>query len=115
MTTYGWLVLLCPLVGSVLIGLTFRALPSRVHGVLGTLAIAASFVFAVLMYLGLEDRGEGQRQVVSVAWNLVKTSGVDAQLAILIDPLSTMMCLMVAVVSTLLLLYSAAMMGGDGG
>ena len=32
-TTYGWLVLLCPLAGAVLIGLTFKALPQRVHGV----------------------------------------------------------------------------------
>src|SRR3954447_20638155 len=115
MTTYGWLVLLCPLVGSVLIGLTFKALPSRVHGVIGTLAIAASFVFAVLMFLALRDRAEEQRQVVSVAWNYAKTNAIDAQLAILIDPLSTMMCLVVAGVSTLIHLYSFAYMGGDRG
>ena len=59
MTTYGWLVLLCPLAGAVLIGLTFKALPSRAHGIIGTAAIAASFVFAVLMFLGLQDRARG--------------------------------------------------------
>src|ERR1043165_413334 len=115
MTTYGWLVLLCPLAGAVLIGLTFRALPSRVHGVLGTLAIAASFVFAVLMFLGLQDRGEEERQVVSVAWDYANTLGVDVQLSILIDPLSAMMCLVVAGVSALIHLYSVAYMGGDRG
>src|SRR3954452_13584817 len=115
MTTYGWLVLLCPLAGAVLIGLTFKALPSRVHGIIGTAAIAASFVFAVLMFLGLQDRGPEDRQVVSVAWNYAQTLGVDAQLAILIDPLSTMMCLVVAGVSTLIHLYSVAYMGGDRG
>ena len=115
MTTYGWLVLLCPLAGAVLIGLTFKALPSRIHGIIGTLAIAASFVFAVLMFLGLQDRGEEERQVVSVAWDYANTVGVDAQLAILIDPLSTLMCLVVAGVSTLIHLYSVAYMGGDRG
>ena len=115
MTTYGWLVLLCPLAGAVLIGLTFKALPSRVHGIIGTAAIAASFVFAVLMFLGLQDRPEDSAQVVSVAWNYAQTLGVDAQLAILIDPLSTMMCLVVAGVSTLIHLYSVAYMGGDRG
>src|SRR5215213_4816590 len=115
MTTYGWLVLLCPLAGAILIGLTFKALPSRLHGIIGTAAIAASFVFAVLMFLGLQDRGPEDRQVVSVAWNYAQTLGVDAQLAILIDPLSTMMCLVVAGVSTLIHLYSVAYMGGDRG
>ena len=41
--------------------------------------------------------------------------GVDAQISILIDPLSTMMCLVVAGVSTLIHLYSVAYMGGDRG
>ena len=45
----------------------------------------------------------------------MKTLGVDAQIAILIDPLSTMMCLVVAGVSTLIHLYSVAYMGGDRG
>ena len=30
--TYGWLVLIFPLAGAILIGLTFKALPQRVHG-----------------------------------------------------------------------------------
>ena len=115
-TTYGWLVLLCPLAGAVLIGLTFKALPQRVHGVLGTLAI-----FALVPERGracssaLQDRGEEERQVVSVAWDYANTVGVDAQISILIDPLSTLMCLVVAGVSTLIHLYSVAYMGGDRG
>ena len=39
--TLGWLILLFPLAGSVLIGLTFKVLPGKVHGWIGTLAIAA--------------------------------------------------------------------------
>ena len=31
LTTYGWLVLAFPLAGAILIGLTFKALPSRIH------------------------------------------------------------------------------------
>src|SRR5215207_1049162 len=113
--TAGWLVLLLPLAGAVLIGLTFKALPRRAHGIIGTASIGLSFVFAVLMFLALQDRGEEERQLVSVAWNYMDTLGVDAQLAILIDPLSTLMCLVVAGVSTLIHLYSVAYMGGDRG
>src|SRR4051794_31638162 len=68
------------------------------------------------MYLKLEDRDEGARQVVAEGWNLVNSGGgVDAQFAILMDPLSTLMCLVVAGVSTLIHLYSVAYMGGDRG
>ena len=67
------------------------------------------------MLLELTSRGEEERQVVSVAWDYANTVGVDAQISILIDPLSTLMCLVVAGVSTLIHLYSVAYMGGDRG
>src|SRR3954467_7822351 len=114
-TTYGWLVLAFPLGGSLLIALTYRALPQRVHGIIGTLAILLSFLAAVGMFLKLQDLGEDSRQVVSVGWDYAKTVGIDAQIAILVDPLSTLMCLIVAGVSTLIHLSSVAYMGGDRG
>src|SRR3954471_13862995 len=114
-TTYGWLVLAFPLGGSLLIALTYRALPSRVHGAIGTLAIFLAFLSAVGMFLKLQDRAEDSKQVVSVAWDYANTVGIDAQVAILVDPLSTLMCLIVAGVSTLIHLYSVAYMGGDRG
>jgi NADH-quinone oxidoreductase subunit L len=114
-TTYGWLILCFPLAGSVLIALTYKVLPQRAHGVIGTLAIFLSFLAAVGMLFALTDRGEEERQVVSVAWDYANTVGVDAQLSILIDPLSTLMCLVVAGVSALIHLWSVAYMGGDRG
>src|SRR3954453_572546 len=114
-TTYGWLVLAFPLAGSLLIGLTFKALPQRLHGVIGVLAILLAFLSAVAMFFKLQALGEEHRQVVSVGWDYAKTVGVDAQLSILVDPLSTLMCLVVAGVSTLIHLYAVAYMGGDRG
>jgi NADH-quinone oxidoreductase subunit L len=113
--TLGWLVLLFPLAGTVLISLTYKVLPQRAHGVLGTLAIALSFVASVLIYLKLGDRGAEDKQIVAVAWNYAKAAGIDAQLSILIDPLSVLMILVVSGVSTLIHLYSTAYMGGDRG
>ena len=43
------------------------------------------------------------------------TSGVDAQVSILLDPLSVLMMLIVSGVSALIHLYSVAYMGGDRG
>jgi NADH-quinone oxidoreductase subunit L len=113
--TLGWLVLLFHVGGATLIGLTFRLLPPRVHGLLGTLAIALSFVASVLIFLKLQDRGEEQRQVVAVAWDYANGAGIDARLSLLIDPLSCLMILVVSGVSTLIHLYSVAYMGGDRG
>jgi len=111
----AWLILLCPLIGCIVIGLGYRVWPARVVGALGTVAIAAAFVFAVNATLHLQDRAEDQRQVVYTAWDYAVTAGVDAKLSILVDPLSMFMALVVTGVSTLIHLYSIAYLGGDRG
>src|SRR3954469_19409639 len=115
METTAWLILLFPLLGCVVLGLGYRVWPARVVGAIGTLAIAAAFVAALLTTLRLEDRGEEQRQVVYSAWDYLVTVGVDAKLSILVDPLSVFMALVVTGVSTLIHLYSVAYLGGDRG
>jgi NADH-quinone oxidoreductase subunit L len=113
--TFGWLVLLFPLAGSVLIALTSQLLPARVHGVVGTLAVALAFAASVGALVELEALAEEERHVVAVAWDYAVTAGVDAELSILIDPLSVFMICVVSGVSALIHLYSVAYMGGDRG
>src|SRR4051794_22477021 len=113
--TYGWLVLLFPLAGTVLIALTFRALPGKLHGYIGTLAIALSFASAIGALFALQDLGADERQVTTVAWDYADTVGVDAQLSLLLDPLSIFMALVVSGVSTLIHLYSVSYMASDRG
>src|SRR5829696_7895917 len=84
--TYGWLVLAFPLGGTVLIALSWKLGPSKLHGYLGTLAIALSFA-----------------------------SAVDAQLSLLLDPLSVFMALVVSGVSALIHLYSVSYVASDRG
>jgi NADH-quinone oxidoreductase subunit L len=114
-TGWAWACLLCPLAGTILIALTWRALPWRIHGIIGTVAIFAAFVCAVLAFIGLQDRAEDQRELVSVAWNYANTAGIDAQLSILVDPLSVFMMLVVSGVSALIHLYSVGYMASDRG
>src|SRR4051794_6018023 len=115
MTTTAWLVLALPLAGAILNGLLFARIPTRIAGNVGTAAIAAAFVCAILTLLKLQDRPEDARQVVLVGWNYANTVGVDAQVSILIDPLSVLMMLVVTGVSTLIHLYSTAYMVSDRG
>jgi NADH-quinone oxidoreductase subunit L len=113
--TAGWLILAFPLLGTILIGLSSQLLPQRAHGVIGTLAIALSFGSAILALLALQDLPEEERQVVAVGWDYAKTLGVDAELSILLDPLSIFMALVVSGVSTLIHVYSFGYMVSDRG
>src|ERR671921_73673 len=71
--------------------------------------------YAWIVLLALQDLPEEERQVVSVAWDYGNTVGVNGQLALLIDPLSVFMILVVSGVSMLIHLYSVAYMGSDRG
>src|SRR5687767_1027152 len=113
--TYGWLVLAFPLAGTLVIALSWRLGASKLHGYIGTLAIFLSFLSAVGALLELQDRGEEERQVVAVGWDYANTVGVDAQLSLLLDPLSIFMALVVSGVSTLIHLYSVSYMASDRG
>src|ERR1700750_1453549 len=115
METTAWLILLFPLIGTIVISLGFKVWPARLVGAIGTVAIGAASVCAVLTTLSLQDRAEEQRQVVFTAWDYAVTVGVDAKLAILVDPLSMFMALVVTGVSTLIHLYSVAYLSGDRG
>jgi NADH-quinone oxidoreductase subunit L len=113
--TWGWLIVLCPLVGTAVIALGYRVWPGRSAGWIATLAIALSFVASVLAFIALEQRGASHRQVTSTLWNYATTVGVDAKLSILVDPLSIFMALVVSGVSALIHLYSVAYMWEDRG
>jgi NADH-quinone oxidoreductase subunit L len=113
--TWAWLVLLFPLAGLLIIAFTSQVLPSRVHGWIGTLAIALSFASAAGVFVNLQALDAEHRQVVAVAWNYARAAGIDAQLSLLVDPLSCLMILVVSGVSTLIHLYSVAYMRGDRG
>jgi len=114
-TTFAWLCLASPLVGSLVIGVLFRKLPDRSAGYLATGAVGLSFVFAVITLISLQGHGPGHRELTSTLWNYAATAGVDARLTVLVDPLSVLMICVVAGVSTLIHLYSIAYMWSDRG
>jgi NADH-quinone oxidoreductase subunit L len=114
-TTYGWLILLFPLVGCIVNGLTFRWQRSVTAGWLGTLAIALAFASSIGALISMLHHSEAHRVFTSSLWNYDFSVGVDAQLSILVDPLSVYMALVVSGVSMLIHLYSVAYMKSDRG
>ncbi len=114
-TTFGWMVLACPLVGSILIGFGYARWPRRLAGWIATFAIALSFVFSVLALIKLLGVAPDHRQLTSTLWDYDVSAGVDAKVQILVDPLSVFMILVVSGVSTLIHLYSISYMTFDKG
>jgi NADH-quinone oxidoreductase subunit L len=114
-TTWGWLVLAFPLAGTLLTAFGFRRLPGRSAGWLGTGAIFLAFVAAIGALISLQGHAPEHRQLVSSLWDYASTVGIDAQVSILVDPLSVFMILSVTGVSTLIHLYSISYMDKDSG
>ncbi|MGA2452980.1 MAG: NADH-quinone oxidoreductase subunit L [Solirubrobacteraceae bacterium] len=114
-TTYGWLVLLFPLLGTLITAFGYRVLPGNSAGWLGTTAIFLAFLAALGALISLQGHAAADRQMVSSLWNYASTAGIDAQMSILVDPLSVFMILVVTGVSTLIHLYSISYMEKDRG
>ncbi len=93
-TTAAWLALATPLAGAIINGLLFRT-RGKLPGVIGTAALALSFVFAVLAFADLQSRGEEHRQLVSSLYDYAVVGSIDAKMSILVDPLSVLMALVV--------------------
>ena len=114
-TTYAWLVLAFPLAGSVLIALTWRWLPGRTAGWIGSAAIGIAFLNAIGALVQLQDRPPEERHLLSKLWDYANTAGIDVKVDVFVDPLAVFMCLVVTGVSFLIHVYSLAYMTGDAG
>jgi NADH-quinone oxidoreductase subunit L len=114
-TTYAWLVLAFPLLGTLTIGFGYRRLPGRSAGWLGTGAIFLAFLASLGALIVMQGHAPEHRQMVSALWNYASTVGIDAQVSILVDPLSVFMILIVTGVSALIHLYSISYMTEDRG
>jgi len=114
-TDYGWLVLLFPLLGTVLIMLGWPRWPGRSAGWVASAAIGLAFASSVGMLLTLNDQPEEGKSLIGTAYEYMGTAGFNADLSILVDPLSIVMCLVVTGVSFLIHLYSVSYMTEDPG
>jgi len=115
-TTAAWLALAFPLAGTILNGLLYRTGRSgRTTGYIGTGALVIAFAFAIVAIVSLQGRDPEHRQIVSSLYDYAVVGSIDARMAILVDPLSVFMLLVVTGVSMLIHLYSVAYMGGDRG
>src|SRR5881394_3835271 len=114
-TTWAWLVLLFPLLGSIGIALVFKTLPARTAGIVGTAAVGLAFLCAVAALVNLLGEDAEARHHASSLWDYASAAGLDIKLGVYVDQLSVFMILVVTGVSTLIHLYSFGYMQSDAG
>jgi NADH-quinone oxidoreductase subunit L len=114
-TTYGWLVLAFPLAGTVIVSLGWRVLPGRLPGWIASSAIFLAFLSSIGALIKMQDLPAEERHLVDSLWTYASTADFHVDLAILVDPLSVFMCLVVSGVSFLIHVYSVAYMTSDEG
>ena len=114
-SSWAWLVLLFPLLGSSAIALGFRVLPEKAAGAIGTAAIGLAFLCGIGALVCLLGEDPEARHHASSLWDYASAGGLDIELGIYVDPLSVFMVLVVTGVSTLIHLYSYGYMQSDAG
>src|SRR5207245_6991521 len=111
---YGaWICLLSPLAAAGLITLAGGRLSRRGAGYLATSACFVAFGGALTTFISLLGRSASQRIAISTAWTWISGGSYRSGFAVLIDPLSVFMMLIVAGVGALIVAYSIGYMDGD--
>jgi NADH-quinone oxidoreductase subunit L len=119
--TYGsWLCLLAPLGGTILITLLGARIPRVAAAWIATTSVFAAFGGAIWAFLGVQGTADGSiggpfpdRGEFTTAWTWLQSGHFSVGLQLLVDPLSTVMMLIVSGVGGLIVLYSIGYMDGD--
>jgi NADH-quinone oxidoreductase subunit L len=112
MTGGAWLCLLAPLAGTVLILLGGVHITRRAAAWISTTSVFVGFAGAVWAFFSLHSQS-GHHGELTTAWTWLQSGSFKVGLQLLVDPLSTMMMLIVAGVGGLIVLYSIGYMDGD--
>jgi NADH-quinone oxidoreductase subunit L len=108
----AWLCLFAPLLGTVLILLGGTRIPRVVAGWISTTSVFVAFAGALWSFFELRATS-GHIGRISTAWTWLQANNFKVGLSVLVDPLSTLMMLIVAGVGGLIVLYSIGYMDGD--
>jgi NADH-quinone oxidoreductase subunit L len=108
-----WIVLVLPLLGAVVNGLFGRRMPKRWVSWIGPGSVGLAFVAALWVLLDLLTFPPDERFFALTLFDWIPAGGLDAKFSLLIDPLSTLMILVVTGVGFLIHAYSVGYMGHD--
>jgi NADH-quinone oxidoreductase subunit L len=108
-----WLVPLIPFLGFIINGLGRNVLPKSVIAFIGSTAVFASFVLSIAIFLALGADAQKSHEVFLFDW--ITAGQLNIPLSFLVDPLSSIMLLIITGVGFLIHVYSAGYMHDDKG
>jgi NADH-quinone oxidoreductase subunit L len=108
----AWLCLFAPLAGTVVILLGGTRIPRAVAGWISTASVFVAFGGAIWAFFAFRASND-RAGITYTAWTWLQSGSFKVGLSVLVDPLSTMMMLIVAGVGGLIVLYSIGYMDGD--
>ncbi len=103
---------LVALVGALVNAFFGRSLKEPLPGILASLAVAVSFVLALLAFFGLQGHEEGVRVTL---WTYLSAGSLQLGAGFMLDHLSVLMMLIITGVGLLIHIYSIGYMHGDDG
>ncbi len=112
MITGAWICLFSPLAGAALITLAGGRISRRTAAWISTVSVFVAFAGALWSFFGLQSKSD-RSGYLDTAWTWLQGGSFKVGLSVFVDPLSTMMMLIVAGVGALIVLYSVGYMEGD--
>ncbi len=113
MAVGGWICLLAPLAGALLITLAGGRISRRTAGWVSTLTTFVAFGGALTAFFATWAEDRTEREQLSTAYTWLAAGDFEVGFQILVDPLSTVMMLVVSGVGGLIVWYSMGYMAGD--
>ncbi|MCB9474093.1 MAG: NADH-quinone oxidoreductase subunit L [Candidatus Delongbacteria bacterium] len=108
----GWIPLF-PLLGFLVNGLLGKRLPMKLSGTLASVAIGASFVTSVLVFMQFVQLEESARLISVSFFHWMHVGGLSLDWTLQLDPLSLVFALFVSGVATLIHIYSIGYMSEE--
>jgi NADH-quinone oxidoreductase subunit L len=108
----AWLCLASPLVGALLITLAGTRISRLAAGWISTTSVFVAFGGALWSFLGLQAQSD-RTGYLDTLWTWLQAGNFKVGMSVFVDPLSTMMMLIVSGVGGLIVLYSIGYMDGD--
>lgn len=106
-----WLIPLLPFIGFLLNVFVIRQ--ERQAGLVASGVVAAAFVITLIAVGFLAGMPPEERRIVSTAWEWINTGSFRVPFAIMFDPLTAVMALLITGVGALIHVYSIGYMHGD--
>ena len=113
MVVGGWVCLLAPLAGFLLILLTGTRITRRQAGIVSTASVFVGLAGAIVAFVDALGRSPEDRTELTTAWTWLAAGNFQAGLELQIDQLSLVMMLVVTGIGGLIVLYSNGYMAGD--